>query len=162
MNKLKYIPFVIFILLALSERSPAQIIDSKDSFPLTIPFIEIYDLDTTYKLTWKTRTIPPNESRTIDKYVYKLVITVIVKDKETWNKPFALLYEIPGYKKEFMVVNEEKFELSSESFKQFIVEVHTKKKGWAKFELAIYDEVSGGVYVPINSYPLRRRDFLLE
>jgi len=162
MNKLKYIPFVIFILFVLLEKSPAQIIDEKDFFPLTIPFIEIYDLDTTYKLTWKTKTIPPREGYKIDKYVYKLVITITVMDKEIWDKPFALLYELPGRDKEFTLVNEERYELLPEKFNQFIVEVLTKEKGWAKFELAIYDEVLGGAYIPLNSYPLIRRDFLLE
>jgi len=162
MNKLKYIPFVIFILFVLLEKSPAQIIDEKDFFPLTIPFIEIYDLDTTYKLTWKTKTIPPREGYKIDKYVYKLVITITVMDKEIWDKPFALLYELPGREKEFILVNEERFELLPEKFNQFIVEVLTKEKGWTKFELAVYDEVLGGAYIPLNSYPLRRRDFLLE
>jgi len=162
MNKLKYIPFVIFILFVLLEKSPAQIIDEKDFFPLTIPFIEIYDLDTTYKLTWKTKTIPPREGYKIDKYVYKLVITITVMDKEIWDKPFALLYELPGREKEFILVNEERFELLPEKFNQFIVEVLTKEKGWTKFELAVYDEVLGGAYIPLKSYPLRRRDFLLE
>ena len=162
MNRLKCIPFVIFILFVLLEKSPAQTIEEKDLFPLTIPFIEFYDLDTTYKLTWKTRTIPPREGYKIDKYVYKLVITITVMNKEIWDKPFALLYELPGREKEFILVNEERYELLPEKFNQFIVEVLTKQKGWAKFELAVFDEASGGVYVPINSYPLRRRDFLLE
>ncbi|MGB5289173.1 MAG: hypothetical protein WBN42_11845 [Ignavibacteriaceae bacterium] len=153
---------VIFILFVLSEKSPAQTIQEKDVFPLTIPFIEIYDLDTTYKMTWMTRTIPPREGHKIDRYVYKLVITITLMDEEIWDKPFALLYELPGREKEFILVNEERYELLPEKFNQFIVEVLTKQKGWAKFELAIYDEISGGVFVPINSYPLRRRDFLLE
>jgi hypothetical protein len=162
MNRLKCIPFGIFILFVLLEKSPAQIIDEKDFFPLTIPFIEIYDLDTTYKLTWKTMTIPPREGYKIDKYVYKLVITITVMDKEIWDKPFALLYELPGREKEFILVNEERYELLPEKFNQFIVEVLTKEKGWAKFELVVYDEVLGSAYIPLNSYPLRRRDFLLE
>jgi hypothetical protein len=83
-------------------------------------------------------------------------------DKEIWDKPFALLYELPGREKEFILVNEERYELLPEKFNQFIVEVLTKEKGWTKFELAVFDEASGGVYIPINSYPLRRRDFLLE
>ena len=162
MNRLKCVPFVIFILFVLSGKSPAQTNQEKDVFPLTIPFIEIYDLDTTYKLTWKTRTIPPREGYKIDKYVYKLVITITVMDKEIWDKPFALLYELPGREKEFILVNEERYELLPEKFNQFIVEVLIKEKGWVKFELAVFDEASGGVYIPINSYPLRRRDFLLE
>jgi hypothetical protein len=141
---------------------PAQSDKAKDMFPLTIPIIEIYDLDTTYKMTWMTRTIPPREGHKIDKYVYKLVITITVMDKDIWDKPFALLYELPGREKEFILVNEERYDLLPDRFNQFIVEIRTKKKGWSKFELAVYDEVSGGVYVPINSYPLRRRDFLLE
>jgi len=145
MNRLKCIPFVIFILFVLLDKSPAQTIDKKDIFPLTIPIIEIYDLDTTYKLTWKSRTIPPREGYKIDKYVYKLVITITVMDKEIWDKPFALLYELPGREKEFILVNEERYELLPEKFNQFIVEVRTKEKGWAKFELAVYDEVTGGV-----------------
>jgi hypothetical protein len=40
--------------------------------------------------------------------------------------------------------------------------VLTKQNSWAKFEMAIYDEVLGGVYIPLNSYPLKKRDFLLE
>jgi len=162
MNRLKCIPFVIFILFVLLEKSPAQTIEEKDLFPLTIPFIEFYDLDTTYKLTWKTRTIPPREGYKIDKYVYKLVITITVMNKEIWDKPFALLYELPGREKEFILVNEERYELLPEKFNQFIVEVLTKEKGWVKFELAMFDEVTGGAYIPINSFPLRRRDFLLE
>jgi hypothetical protein len=154
---------IIFILIiVLVGKVLAQSDKEKSIFPLTIPIIEIYDLDTTYKLTWKTRTIPPREGYKIDKYVYKLVITITVMDKEIWDKPFALLYELPGREKEFILVNEERYELLPEKFNQFIVEVLTKEKGWTKFELAVFDEASGGVYIPINSYPLRRRDFLLE
>ncbi len=56
------------------------------------------------------------------------------------DKPFALLYELPGREKEFIFVNEERYELLPEKFNQFIVEVLTKEKGWAKFELAVFDE----------------------
>ena len=65
-------------------------------------------------------------------------------------------------KKDFIIINEEKFQLIPDSFHDFLVEVRTKQIGWAKFELAVYDELTGSVYVPIDSYPLRRRDFLLE
>ena len=155
---------IIFSILIITCFSsvPAQSDKAKDIFPLTIPIIEIYDLDTTYKITWMTRTIPPREGHKIDKYVYKLVITITVMEKDIWDKPFALLYELPGREKEFILVNEERYELLPEKFNRFIVEVLTKEKGWVKFELAVFDEVSGGIYVPINSYPLRRRDFLLE
>ena len=151
-----------FLIITYFSSVSAQSDKAKDIFPLTIPIIEIYDLDTTYKITWMTRTIPPREGHKIDKYVYKLVITITVMDKDIWDKPFALLYELPGREKEFILVNEERYELLPEKFNQFIVEVLTKEKGWVKFELAVFDEASGGVYIPINSYPLRRRDFLLE
>jgi len=153
---------IFFLIITCGSKVSAQADKGKDIFPLTIPIIEIYDLDTTYKLMWKTRTIPPREGYKIDKYVYMLVITITVMDKEIWDKPFALLYELPGREKEFILVNEERFELLPEKFNQFIVEVLTKEKGWTKFELAVYDEVLGGAYIPLNSYPLRRRDFLLE
>ena len=76
--------------------------------------------------------------------------------------PFALVFELPDSKRGFIVVNEEQYELLPEKFNQFLVEVHTKKKGWAKFELAEYDELTGEAYIPQNTYPLRRRDFLFE
>lgn len=65
-------------------------------------------------------------------------------------------------KKISLLFNEERFNLIPDSFHEFLVEVRTKQNGWAKFELAMYDELTGSIYVPINSYPLRRRDFLLE
>jgi len=150
------------IMLTSVEKSFAQSDNADRIFPLTIPFIDLYNLDTTYHTTWRTFKIPPQFKGSIDEFIYKLVITITIVGKESWNKPFALMYEIPGYKKDFIVVNEEKYELLPDKFNQFIVEVRTKKKGWAKFELAIFDEVSGGVYIPVNSYPLRRRDFLLQ
>jgi hypothetical protein len=159
---MKIISLIILSIITYIELVSAQTDEGKKTFPLTIPIIEIYDLDTTYKMTWMTRTIPPREGHKIDGYVYKLVITITVMDEEIWDKPFALLYEIPGREKEFILVNEERYELLPEKFNQLIVEVLTKEKGWVKFELAVFDEASGGVYVPINSYPLRRRDFLLE
>jgi len=159
-SKLSIIIF-LFILTSI-ERVSAQSEIANDIFPLTIPIIEIYDLDTTYKLTWMTRTIPPRKGHKIDKYVYKLVITITVLGDSIWNKPFALLYELPRREKEFVVVNEERYQLLPDKFNQFIVEILTKQKGWAKFELALFDEVTGGAYIPINSFPLRRRDFLLE
>jgi len=162
MHKMKIISLIILSIITYIELVSAQTDEGKKTFPLTIPIIEIYDLDSTYKMTWMTRTIPPREGHKIDRYVYKLVITIMVMDEEIWDKPFALLYELPGREKEFILVNEERYELLPEKFNQFIVEVLTKEKGWVKFELAVYDEVTGGIYVPINSYPLRRRDFLLE
>lgn len=162
MHKMKIISLIILPIITCFELVSAQPDEGRKAFPLTIPIIEIYDLDTTYKLTWMTRTIPPREGHKIDRYVYKLVITITVMDEEIWDKPFALLYELPGREKEFILVNEERYELLPEKFNQFIVEILTKQKGWAKFELAIYDEISGGVFVPINSYPLIRRDFFME
>ena len=162
---MKHVLTIISVLLLFAnlDNSLAQVSDSdEDTFPLTIPLIETYDLDTTYRTTWQTRTIPPNLGYRINDFIYKLVITITVVGSETWNQPFALVYEIPGYTKDFIIVNEERYDLLPDRFNQFIVEIRTKKKGWAKFELAVFDEVSGGIYIPINSFPLRRRDFLLE
>ena len=162
---MKHVLTIISVLLLFAnlDNSLAQVSDSdEDTFPLTIPLIETYDLDTTYRTTWQTRTIPPNLGYRINDFIYKPVITITVVGSETWNQPFALVYEIPGYTKDFIIVNEERYDLLPDRFNQFIVEIRTKKKGWAKFELAVFDEVSGGIYIPINSFPLRRRDFLLE
>jgi len=161
MTRIKFMVFIIFLLIISVEKISAQT-NEHEVFPLTIPFIEIYDLDTTYIPTWETQTIPPNTGYGINDFVYKLVITITVMGKETWNKPFTLIYDLPGYKREYIVLNEELYELSPDIFNKFLVEIHTKQKGWAKFELANYDETTGGIYVPANSYPLRKRDFLLE
>lgn len=161
MNISKKVAGIFFLILIFSFKILPQS-DSEITFPLTIPFIEIYDLDTTYRTTWQTLTIPPNEGYSINSFIYKLLITVNVVGKKSWNKPFALVYELPGYKKEFIIVNEERYDLLPDSFNQFIVEIRTKEKGWAKFELAEYDELTGKAYVPQNTYPLRRRNFLFE
>ncbi len=161
MTSIKFTALIISLLIISVQKISAQT-NKYEIFPLTIPFIEIYDLDTTYKMTWMTRTIPPQKGHKIDKYVYKLVITIILMDDEIWDRPFALLYELPDLERGFIVVNEERYQLFPDKFNQFIVEVMTKQKGWAKFELGDYDEPTGGIYIPVNSYPLRKRDFLLE
>ena len=150
------------IIIVFANPLPAQNLEEESNFPLTIPFIKIYDKDSTYRHTWMTRTIPPHRGHKFDKYIFSLVITIVVVGKKTWDKPFALVYELPGEKKDFIIINEERFDLIPDSFHEFLVEVRTKQNGWAKFELAVYDELTGSIYVPINSYPLRRRDFLLE
>jgi hypothetical protein len=135
----------------------------ESNFPLTIPFIKIYDKDSIYTQSmWITRKIPPTQVYKLDKYVYTLILTIVVLESDSWNKPFVLFYELPDREKGFIIVNEEQYELLPDRFNDIIVEIHTKKTGWAKFELAVYDELTGGFYVPENSYPLRRRDFLLE
>lgn len=153
---------LLSIIIVFVNPSPAQNLEEESNFPLTIPFIKIYDKDTTYQTTWITWTIPPNRGYKVDKYIFSLLITITVVGKETWDKPFALVYELPGDKKEFIIINEERFELIPDSFHEFIIEVRTKQIGWAKFELAIYDENTDDVYIPQNDFPLRRRDFLLE
>jgi hypothetical protein len=164
LNTLKFVTLVFFLAITFIETSHTQSDKVDQIFPLTIPFIDLYSLDTTYHTTWRTFSIPPKDYHkgSIDEFVYELVITITVVGSEMWNQPFALVYVIPGYTKDFIVVNEEKYDLLPDRFNQFIVEIRTKKKGWAKFELVVYDELSGGVFVPINSFPLRRRDFLLE
>ena len=164
MNIPRIAALVAVLIITFVEINYPQADKVDPPFPITIPFIDLYSLDTTYHTTWRTFRIPPKEYHkgSIDEFIYKLVITITVVGNETWNQPFGLVYEIPGYKKDFIVVNEEKYDLLPDKFNHFIVELRTKKKGWAKFELAVYDEVTGGIYVPINSYPLRRRDFLLE
>ena len=162
MTSLRLFTTIFFLIIILVGKASAQSNNEKIIFPLTIPIVEIYDLDTTYKLTWMTRTIPPRKGHKIDKFVYKLVVTITVLGDSIWNKPFALLYELPGREKEFIVINQEGYQLVPDKFNQFIVEILTKQKGWAKFEIAAYDEPTGGVYIPANSYPLRKRDFLLE
>jgi hypothetical protein len=164
MNTPRLAALVAVIIITFVEINYPQAGKIDRLFPLTIPFIDLYNLDTTYHTTWRTFSIPPKDYHkgSIDEFIYELVITIAVVGSETWNQPFALVYEIPGYTKDFIVVNEERYDLLPDRFNQFIVEIRTKRKGWAKFELAVFDETSGGVYIPINSYPLRRRDFLLE
>ncbi len=164
MNTPKLVAAIVFLVIIFIEIDYPQTDKVDQPFPLTIPFIDLFSLDTTYHITWRTFRIPPKEyyKDSIDEFIYKLVITITVVGSEMWNQPFGLVYEIPGYKKDFIVINKERYDLLPDRFNQFIVEIRTKKKGWAKFELAVYDEVSGAVYVPINSYPLRRRDFQLE
>jgi len=163
MKTLKFGAIIILLMLTNIEKSFTQSEDKKNNFPLTIAYIEIFNLDSIYtKSQWVTRSIPPSRSYHFEEYVYTLVLNIVVLEKDIWNKPFALIYNLPDKEKGFIIVNEEEFELLPERFNNLFVEIHTKKKGWAKFELAVFDEVSGGVYIPINSYPLRRRDFLLE
>lgn len=107
-------------------------------------------------------SIPPSRSYMLVEYVFTLILQIVVLGDDVWNEPFALIYELPGSEKEFIIVNEERYEILPETFNSFIVEIHTKQKGWAKFELAIFNENTGGFDVPVNFYPLRKRDFLLE
>ncbi len=154
---------LIPLLIISADRSFAQSEDENNNFPLTIAYIEIFNLDSIYtRSQWVTQSIPPSRPYHFKEYVYTLVLNIVVLGEDIWNKPFALIYELPDKEKGFIVINEEDYELVPESFNNLFVEIHSKKKGWAKFELAVFDEVSGGVYIPINSYPLRRRDFLLE
>jgi len=151
------------LIIVFANPLPAQNMDEESDFPLTIPFIKIYDKDSIYTQSmWITRKIPPTRVYKFDEYVYTLIITIVVVENDNWNKPFVLFYELPDREKGFIIVNEEQYELLPDRFNEFIVEIHTKEMGWAKFELAVYDELTGGFYVPENSYPLRRRDFLLE
>jgi len=161
-NLIKKACLIFLVLVAGSVNLHSQIEKENSYFPLTIPFIEVYDLDTSFAPTWSTKSIPPNRGFRIDDYIYKLVITINVIDQKNWNEPFALLYELPNSEREFIVINEERYELSPDNFNKFLVEVHTKEKGWAKFELAVFNDLYGEFYIPLKSYPLRRRDFLLE
>lgn len=155
--------FVVVLTIVFVEINFPQVNKVDQPFPLTIASIEIFNLDSIYtRSQWITRSIPPTRSYHFEEYVYTLVLNIVVLAEDIWNKPFALIYELPDREKAFIIVNEEEFELLPDKFNNLFVEIHAKKKGWAKFELAVYDEVSGGVYIPINSYPLRRRDFLLE
>ena len=161
-NLIKKASLTYLVLVASSMNHYSQIEKENSYFPLTIPFIEVYDLDTSFTPTWITKSIPPNRGYRIDDYIYELVITITVIGQKNWNEPFALVYELPNSEKAFIVINEERYELLPDNFNQFLVEVHTKEKGWAKFELAVFNDLSGGFYIPLKSYPLRRRDFLFE
>jgi len=149
---------IVFVIPSL-----AQNMEEESDFPLTIPFIKIYDKDSTYTQSkWLTRRIPPTRVYRFDEYIYTLLLEIVVLGSENWGDPFVLIYELPEGEKGFIIINEEQYELLPDQFNDFIVEIHTKKTGWVKFELAVYDELTGSFYVPTNSYPLRRRDFLLE
>jgi len=152
------------IIIVLTNLLPAQEMEEESIFPLTIPFIKIYDKDSTYTQSmWLTRRIPPKHRiYKFDEYIYTLILKIVVLGSDSWSDPFALSYELPNGEKGFLIINEEKYELFPDQFNDFIVEIHTKEIGWARFALAVYDELTGGFYIPINSYPLRRRDFLLE
>jgi hypothetical protein len=163
MKSLKFGAILITLLITNIHRSFAQAEDNKNNFPLTIAYIEIFNLDSIYtRSQWVMQSIPSSRPYHFEEYVYTLVFNIVVLGKDIWNKPFALIYELPDTEKGFIVVNDEEYELTPERFNNLLVEIHTKKKGWAKFELAVYDEISGGVFVQNDSYPLRRRDFLLE
>ncbi len=159
---LKSIKFIFIIYFIVKPSFPQQT-DPSSYFPLTIPIIEIIDKDSTYTQSmWLTRRFPPTKSYRLDEYVYTLVLKIVVLGSESWNKPFVLFYELPKGEKEFMIINEEQYELLPDRFNDFLAEIHTKDKGWVKFELAMIDELTGEILIPVNSYPLRRRDFLLE
>ena len=163
MKGVKNIIVFFSIIIVFVNPSFAQTIKDELSFPLTIPFIKIYGKDSIYTQSmWTTKKIPPTRVHKFDEYVYTLILTIVVLESDSWNAPFVLFYELPDREKGFIKVNEEQYELLPDRFNYFIVEIHTKEMGWAKFELAVYDELTGGFYVPENSYPLRRRDFLLE
>jgi len=163
MNNVKIIVLIICQVITYFELISAQQDQREITFPLTIPIIEIYDLDSIYtRSMWLKMSIPPSQPYSLEEYVFTLILQIVVIGDVIWDEPFALVYELPGKEKEFIIVNEEKYNIVPERFNNFFIEIHSKKKGWVKFELALFDEVSGGVYVPINSYPLRRRDFLLE
>ena len=161
-NLIRRAGLTYLVLIAGSMNLHSQTEKENSYFPLTISFIEVYDLDTSFNPAWITKSIPPNRGYRMDDYSYKLVITINVIDQKNWNEPFVLIYELPNSEREFIVINEERYELSPDNFNKFLVEVHTKEKGWAKFELALFNDLSGGFYIPLKSYPLRRRDFLLE
>ena len=157
------ITVLLSIVVVFTNKSFAQNVEEISNFPLTIPFIKIYDKDSLYTQSmWNTRKIPPTRTYKFDEFVYTLILTIIVLENNSWNKPFVLFYELPDREKGFIIVNEELYVLLPDRFNEFLVEIHTKEMGWVKFELAVYDELTGGFYVPENSYPLRRRDFLLE
>jgi hypothetical protein len=161
--KIKYGILVLLLFqFTFSGKTLSQIFKKENTFPLTIPFIKIFDKDTTYKSTWKMRAIPPRYGSRIDKYIYKLIVTITVPGGMIWSEPFALLYNIPGLESGFIIVNEERYDILPDRFNELIVEIRTKHHGWAKFELAAFDELTGEVHIPDNDFPLRRKDFLLE
>jgi hypothetical protein len=163
MKSVSNIIVFLSLIIVLANPLPAQNLEEETDFPLTIPFIKIYDKDSIYTQSmWITLKIPPTRRYKFDEYAYTLILTIVVVESDSWTEPFVLSYELPDREKGFIVVNEEQYELLPDRFNEIIVEIHTKEMGWAKFELAVYDELTGGFYVPINSYPLRRRDFLLE
>lgn len=161
--KIKFGMLVLLVFqFTFSSKAFSQNFEIENTFPLTIPFIKIFDKNTSYKPTWKTRTIPPQYGSQIDKYIYNLIITITVLDDKIWSEPFALIYNIPGLESGFIIVNKERYDLLPDRFNELIVEIRTIHQGWAKFELASYDELSGDVYIPGKDFPLRRKDFLLE
>ena len=103
---------LLSIINVFANPLPAQNLEEESDFPLTIPFIKIYDKDSIYTQSmWTTRKIPPTRVYKFDKYVYTLILTIVVLGDDSWNEPFALIYELPDREKGFLIVNEEQYEL---------------------------------------------------
>ena len=126
----KYLNILVLGYLILSTLSfGAKTLSSKS---IKVTFIDVEFVGYTRKLSpIRYNSLNSKPIYVKDKLIYKLHVTIKIGEFY-FNQPLAIMCYLPDGKEKIIIVNEEFAVLSPNSTHEYLLEIHTKKKGWGK------------------------------
>lgn len=92
------------------------------------------------KIIGRSAAIPPSLIKKIDKYVYMIDFTILVKEEVTWDKPFLLTVQFSDGTSENILFNDEEFILTNAIIHEYAFSVEVKSKQNIKISLGYLDD----------------------
>lgn len=110
---------------------------------VTAHFAESTFIRNDYVISGTTRSIPPSYIYSIEGYIYRVDLTVILDGKDfVWNKPIDVDMILPDGIKRKAIINQDSLSLYPNEFYHFSFEVSSPKKGWVNIELCAPSELN--------------------
>ena len=89
-------------------------------------------IDTTYIPNPLASSRPSNSNYILDKFVCEVIVTIRLFGNEfNYEKPLALTFNTPDNNSSTIIINQELYQLGIDEDFEFILNIHSKEKGWA-------------------------------
>lgn len=134
LKKMKIILILLFLIQSLiysQEIFKGEVVISSLSAEL---------IDTTYIPNPLANSKPSNSTYIIDKFVYEVIFTLRLYGNEfNYAKPLALTFNTPDNNSSTIIINQELYQLGIDEEFEFILNIHSKEKGWANIVINEWD-----------------------
>ncbi|HEX2960562.1 MAG TPA: hypothetical protein VHO43_02155 [Ignavibacteriales bacterium] len=109
---------------------------------ITAHFAESSFIKELYVISGETNSIPPSYFYSLEGYLYRIDLTLILDGKDfLWDKPIEAELILPDGTKRKETINKERLPLYPNEFYKFSFEISSPKKGWVNIALGAPSDV---------------------
>jgi len=109
-------------------------------YPFIITEVDAKIIDVKYKIIGYSRGIPARPIKKIDKYVYLIGFTLLVKEEVVWDKPFLINIQFHDNTSDTILFNDEELELTNLELHEYLFTVEVIFKQDVKITLGYFDD----------------------